>query len=266
MFSVVVTCYNLGEYLHECISSIYSSCVGFEFEVIIVDDGSSDDLTIKVIDGLILEFPGLTLIRQANLGLAKARNVGVEKSKFDWIIPFDADNVMQRAMITEAFKIIQSNTDVDIIYGNALFFGKEDRLWPQKEYSFVDLCDSNYLDACACFRRSLYEAIGGYDSSMSVMGFEDWDFWLRASVKGFRFKFCDEIFYKYRVRQDSMLSKAWGFKKELESYIFSKKELSNLNEVRFLILENNKLKQRKSGKELFFELLNRIKKRLLYGI
>lgn len=261
MISVVVTCYNLGAYLHECISSIYSSCNGFQFEVILVDDGSTDNVTIEVIDDLLLKFPDIIIIRQANLGLASARNVGINKSKYDLVIPFDADNKMERSMILKSAEIFHSNENVDIIYGNALFFGMEQRLWPQKEYSFIDLCDANYIDACACFKKSVFVSLGGYDTKMPVMGFEDWDFWLRASVKGFRFKFIDQVFFNYRVRDNSMLSKAWEFKNDLERYIFSKHELANLLEVRLMINENKRLKKRKSGYQLLNELINRIKNR-----
>jgi hypothetical protein len=79
----------------------------------------------------------------------------------------------------------------------------------------------NYIDACALYRRAMWEWVGGYDEKMR-MGWEDWDFWMRAALRGWRFVHLDDIAFDYRVRTGSMLSDTNRRKPELAKYIFGK--------------------------------------------
>jgi len=100
----------------------------------------------------------------------------------------------------------------------------------------------NFIDACALYRKSLWEKVGGYDEHMPSMAWEDWDFWLRAAAHGGAFFHLPKIGFDYRVRSDSMIVKTVGFDyrgrdssdlvsispraAELVNYIFGKPELA----------------------------------------
>ena len=101
----------------------------------------------------------------------------------------------------------------------------------------------NFIDACALYRESLWEKVGGYDEHMPSMAWEDWDFWLRVAAHGGAFFHLPKIGFDYRVRSDSMIVKTVGFDyrvrrdssdlvsispraAELVNYIFGKPELA----------------------------------------
>ncbi|MBK9176757.1 MAG: glycosyltransferase [Flavobacteriales bacterium] len=223
--SVVVTCYNLGGFLMEALHSIPPGC-----EVIVVDDGSTDPETVAVLDALDTE--QYVVLRQPNLGLARARNNGIRIAKGICIIPLDADNRLRPAMVDRTLEILGARADVDIVHGDGEYFGERQGRWMVGPFDFALMIERNRIDACAGFRRSLWERVGGYDENMPVMGYEDWDFWLRCSVAGAAFHYVPEILFDYRVRGGSMLTETMRNRDQLVAYIFAKRELRFLAPLR----------------------------------
>ncbi len=78
--SVVITCYNQAEFLGEAIRSVVRQTYR-EFEIIVVDDGSTDDTA-----DIAARQPGLRYVHQANRGLSAARNLGVNESKGEYVV------------------------------------------------------------------------------------------------------------------------------------------------------------------------------------
>jgi GT2 family glycosyltransferase len=81
------------------------------------------------------------------------------------------------------------------------------------------MVQQNFIDACAMFRREVWEQVGGYDEGLR--GFEDWEFWLHAGHRGWRFAHLPEAKFEYRVRPESLLSHCntrrgrWRFRRHL---------------------------------------------------
>lgn len=88
------------------------------------------------------------------------------------------------------------------------FFGEHipEREFKSREFAGPELLRNNYIDACAIFRKKVWEAAGGYDGNMPFRGNEDWELWLNSYFNGFRFKFIDEALFDYRIRANSMIS------------------------------------------------------------
>lgn len=113
LFSVVVPVYNSVKWIEECIRSVLSQSLG-DFELILVDDGSTDgagELCERVceIDDRV------RLVRQSNLGVSVARNHGLDMATGLWVLFLDADDLLQpRALETMAEAVKAS--DVDILY------------------------------------------------------------------------------------------------------------------------------------------------------
>ncbi len=231
--SVVVTCYNLGDYLPEALESIERYERSADYEVIIVDDGSTDPNTRNVIAGL--DRGRYHVLEQANMGLAKARNNGIARSSGAYIISLDADNHLHPAFLERSISILDAEPEVGVVYGDAMYFEGRTGLWKVGPYDFPRLLKSNYIDACACFRRTVWMEVGGYDEHMPYMGIEDWDFWLRCSVAGVTFRYVEEVFFDYRVRNGSMLEGTYEHRKELAAYILSKPQLRHLKPLRDLL-------------------------------
>ena len=228
--SIVVTCYNLGAYLQEALDSIARYPLEDHYEVIVVDDGSTDPATQAVLERLNAE--RYHVLRQPNMGLAKARNNGIEKSTGAYIISLDADNRIHPVFLERCIAVLDREPTVGVVYGDAMFFEQRSGRRIVGPYDFTRLVQSNYIDACACFRRAVWERVGGYDEHMPYMGWEDWDFWLRCSVAGVTFRYVDEVFFDYRVRVGSMIEGTRERQAELNAYIFAKPELRFLGPLR----------------------------------
>ena len=228
--SIVVTCYNLGAYVQEALDSIAAYTGPAQVEVIVVDDGSTEAATRAVISGL--DRSRCTVLEQSNMGLAKARNNGIALATGSYIISLDADNRIHPAFIERSIAILESVPEVGVVYGDAVYFEGRTGPWKVGAFDFTRLVQSNYIDACACYRRSIWERVGGYDEHMPHMGWEDWDFWLRCSVAGVQFRYVEEIFFDYRVRAGSMIHDTRKREAELVAYIFAKPQLRFLAPLR----------------------------------
>ncbi len=202
ILSVVIPCYNQGEYLLEAIASV-EACLDQVYEMVIVNDGSTDPVTVNVMR--YLEEQGYFILNQENQGLASARNNGIEKSQGRYILALDADNKIRPDYITKGIDALDHNPDVGVVYGKPEWFGEGQRSWeiPEK-FDVGRLILENYIDACAVFRKSLWKDCGGYDPNMPLPGWEDWDLWLSAVEKGWKFHYIPEVLFDYRVRIGSM--------------------------------------------------------------
>lgn len=220
--SIVIPCYNSGETLPETLSSIENVRNDRLLEVIIVDDGSTDKYTLEVMGGLDAAY--YTILHQRNSGLGAARNVGIRVAKGEFIIPLDSDNRLRASYLTQGVETLIKNPVIGVVYGNAKYFGKKEEPWIVPTFDLPLLTTINYIDACAIFRKKVWEMVGGYDENMPHMGWEDWDFWLRAASKGWEFYHLEEIAFDYRVQGVSMLSETDRHHRELIAYMFRKPE------------------------------------------
>jgi glycosyltransferase involved in cell wall biosynthesis len=204
ILTVVIPCYNHGIYLQDAIDSVLTY-QDQPIEIIIVDDGSTDDYTIKKIDDLKHE--GFNIIRHKNSGLAFSRNAGITVARGKYILPLDADNKIKAEYIRKALPILENNV-ADIVYAKPTFFGEvtPERIFETKEFDGVDLIFGNYIDACAIYRKEVWIKNKGYDENMPYQGVEDWDFWLNSYSNGFNFMFVNEVLYEYRILANSMIT------------------------------------------------------------
>lgn len=204
ILSVVIPCYNHGQYIQEAIDSALTYN-DQPIEIIIVDDGSTDQLTINKMEEL--KASGYHVIQQHNSGLAKTRNKGIEVAKGKYILPLDADNKIKADYIRKAIDLLDTN-DFDIVYAKPQFFGDitEERKFSPFEFNGRDLIFGNYIDACAIYRKEVWRKNGGYDPGMPFPGVEDWEFWLSSYFNNFIFHFIDEELYYYRILKNSMIT------------------------------------------------------------
>lgn len=203
LLSIVIPCYNHGKYIQETIESIENAKGKYDVEIIIVDDGSTDALTISKLSEL--EDKGYFVLHQKNGGLGNARNNGIKLAKGKYILPLDSDNTVLEPYLDDAIDVLEKDHFYDIVYGNAIYFGEKKGDWIVGEYSLLKFIPNNYIDACAVYRKSVWEKLGGYDEKIPKMGVEDWDFWLNSSFNGFRFFYLQKPCFNYRVLQGSMI-------------------------------------------------------------
>lgn len=201
--SIVIPCYNHGQFIDEAIKSVELISDKSIYEIIIVNDGSTDGYTNLRLKEL--KEAGYNVIFQENSGLAKSRNNGIAASKGKYILPLDADNKIRPEFVYEGCKILNEFPDVNIVYGDAQTFGDEEGFLKQGEYNLQKLMITNYIDACAMYRKEVWEKTGGYDFKMPYQGVEDWAMWMHASFLGMKFHYLNKIVFDYRVLGNSMI-------------------------------------------------------------
>jgi glycosyltransferase involved in cell wall biosynthesis len=217
--SIVIPCYNHGVMLREALASVEQVRNANLLEVIIVDDGSSEAETTRILEEV--GQAGRSVVAQSNWGLSAARNVGIRLAKGEFILPLDSDNRVRDAYLNEAASLLKDNPSLDVIYADAEYFGERNGRWHVPEFDLSSLIRANFIDACALYRKSLWEKVGGYDEQM-LMGLEDWDFWLRVALHGGSFVHLPQIGFDYRVREDSLSRKMLPHIAEITDYIFAK--------------------------------------------
>jgi glycosyltransferase involved in cell wall biosynthesis len=206
--SIVITCYNLGAYLEEAFNSALQSTHP-DFEVIVVDDGSTDPQTRDLVALLEQRHrcdARVRFIRQANKGLSGARNSGIEQATGECILPLDADNKIRPHYLGRATQVLSDQPSVGVVYGWAERFGARAGVWEFPPFDKQKMLLGNGVEACSAFRKQVWREVGGYDEERFREGYEDWDFWLGALEKGWEFVRIPEVLFDYRVRAHSMVS------------------------------------------------------------
>lgn len=201
--SVVIPCYNQGEFLEESINSVLNQTFQ-DFEIIVVNDGSTEKKTIEILKKL--NKPKTRIIHTTNQKLASARNNGIKEAKGQYILPLDADDKIGPKYLELANEILDNNPSIGIVYCEAKFFGFKDEKWDLPSYEFPDILIFNCIFCSALFRKSDWEKVGGYNPNM-IYGYEDWDFWLSLITLGVEVHRIDKILFYYRKhKHNSMLS------------------------------------------------------------
>ncbi len=210
--SVIIPCYNHGEYILEAVGSV-EACDRSLYELIIIDDGSTDPMTKRVLAEL--KEKNYCVINQQNQGLAASRNNGIRAARGRYILPLDSDNKIHPEYITLGIEILDKRPEVGVVYGKPELFGNGGaRNYPEVGvFDLHQLAISNYIDACALVRKSALVNCGYYDTQFPFPGWEDWDLWLTMATKDWQFHFVDATLFSYRVTQGSMIS----FTKDPES-------------------------------------------------
>lgn len=201
ILSVVIPCFNQGDYLLELMACFPNYHEQYVYEIIIVDDGSSDEHTLSVFSEL--EQKGMHVIHQTNKGLCITRNVGITAARGKYILPVDADDKVSVQFIYDAIEIFDNMPDYAVVYANGEYFGTKSGPWKIGEFNLQRLMLWNYLHSGSAFRKSAWEKVGGYDPK--VNGLEDWDFWLSIAFNGGKFYYLDKSLFEYRVLPNSAI-------------------------------------------------------------
>jgi glycosyltransferase involved in cell wall biosynthesis len=204
--TLVIPAYNRGALIEETLRSALEQTLPFA-EIIVVDDGSTDD-TAERVDALRRSRPdaALRLIRTANQGVQAARNTGVAAAGTDLVALCDSDDLLEPAYCATVTDWMRTHPDTDILYCNFTPFDENgdhrDKFSGAPAGHFDGAVrNGDMLERIPdLYRRSLdyqplfptglavrtafYDAIGGYDDAFNGVGAEDWEFTLRAIAHG----------------------------------------------------------------------------------
>lgn len=186
--SVLLSCYNGERWLAEAIESVLGQTFK-DFEFVIVDDGSKDSSA-----ELIREFADrdsrIVVISKSNTGLADSLNVGIQRSRGEWIARIDADDICEPRRLE--LQIAKAREDSRLVFVGAGLLEIDESGRPRKAYRYP--CSHGALvrnlvtarrfppHSSAFFRASAVRSIGGYRAR--IWRAEDRDLWLRLAEKG----------------------------------------------------------------------------------
>lgn len=190
--TVVITCFNYGMFLVECVESALAQ-EGGEPQVIVIDDGSTDAQTLAELDRLP---PRVELVRQANAGLAEARNAGLRRVQTPYALVLDADDRLTDDALQRLYDPLRAEPALGFSYGIMRFFGGWEGVLKMPPYDPYRLLYRHNIGSTALIRREMFEDVGGYDPTFK--GYEDWEFWLHALECGWRGRRVETVTLLYR--------------------------------------------------------------------
>ena len=203
--SVIIPTYNRASFLPLAISSVLAQTYE-DFELIVVDDGSTDH-TFSVTK-TFLKDKRVRYFYQENQGQSLARNHALAQSCGELIAFLDSDDVWHPDKLEKQLKAFDANPEADIVHGDEALIderGEVISLKNMKRHSgFITpqlLTDNSVIITTALVRRRCFDEMGGFDETERLA--EDYELWLRFSVK-YRFYYLPGIVALYRVMENQI--------------------------------------------------------------
>lgn len=203
--SVIIPAFNRKNLLLRAINSVLLQTYK-NFELIVVDDGSTEDLT-EVIETVAAN--GHIFFSTKNNGVASARNFGVSVASGNWFTFLDSDDKWLPTKLEEQVKFAENYPEFNIFHCNETWLRNGRKVNPKNDFipaqnnCFFDSVKFCNISASAVFlKREFFEKLGGFDERMRVC--EDYDFWIRASLQskvGFLENFLVE---KHRLNENQL--------------------------------------------------------------
>jgi glycosyltransferase involved in cell wall biosynthesis len=209
--SVIIPCFNNASTIEETIASVQNQTFK-SFEIIVVDDGSTDG-SIDVVNQIIAQDADkkISVYQQQNSGPSKARNLGASYAKGKYLMFLDADDLIHTDYLQLTVDLLEKEDALNVVYSKAAFFDARKGEWKLKPFSRKKILMENMIFISAVVRKSVFDGVGGFDERINYC--EDWDLWIGiVFTYGGVYRIDKTLFY-YRKRQDSSsLSDKMNFK------------------------------------------------------
>ncbi|MDD5262128.1 MAG: glycosyltransferase [Methylacidiphilales bacterium] len=204
LVSVVIAHYNHGRYLPETLASLEKSAYP-NFEVIVVDDGSTDGFSLRVFHELQEQYPApryTFIAKSKNQGIGASRNHGAALAKGDYLVFVDADNIVLPEMLESFIEGIElSGVDCCTCFYKA-FEDRPDPLripWvvtPAGQAMEAGWVEDVFGDANCIVRRQVFLALQGFPEVLLLA--EDWEFFINLSRSGYKLDVIPRFLFWYR--------------------------------------------------------------------
>ena len=215
--SVIIPCYNAGEYLSQCLTSVLSQDMA-DFEAILVDDGSTDG-SLAEAERFARQDSRVRVISQRNAGVSAARNRALDEARGEWVTFVDADDLLPGGAFSSL--LAAAKGDVDLVVGAHETFDetgareivRPETNWPQKggetrrRAVALRLIEGDRVLNIMCgklIRRSLVER-EGLRLAREVAVAEDALLNLEAALLARGIAYVDEPVYRYRMHAQSKM-------------------------------------------------------------
>jgi glycosyltransferase involved in cell wall biosynthesis len=210
MISVIIPTYNSEKFIIKTLHSVKDQSFK-EFEIIISDDGSTDN-TISVLEKFKMENPSIrtTIIANSHQGPGATRNIGVSRAQYEWISFLDSDDYWEKEKL-ERVAIKISDECLDLVFHDEMtdYPDRQEPLLHSQKYDpsvplFIAILRRNFLSPSAVtMRKKIFLEVGGFD--VSLPSAQDFDLWLNlASSFELKLGFIAEILGHYVIRKGSI--------------------------------------------------------------
>lgn len=192
--SVVIPAFNAARYVDACLDSVFSQSGDFKLEVIVVDDGSTDD-TVRCLE----RRPGVRLHRQAQRGPSAARNIGIAMAIGEYVAFLDVDDLWPPGSLNTRFSLMTRYPDAGLAFGDCRQFDEAgphpDTVFGEGGYdpsrfghqervprAYAQLFENNFITTGSVLAKTaLLKELGGFDENLRFV--EDMDLWLRIAAR-----------------------------------------------------------------------------------
>ncbi|BAU13815.1 glycosyl transferase family 2 [Leptolyngbya sp. NIES-3755] len=221
LVSVIIPAYNAEAFIGQTLDSVLAQTYQ-NFEIIVVDDGSSDR-TAEIVKSYAERDRRIRLICQENSGVAAARNLAIQASIGKYISPIDADDIWYPEKLEKQVRCLETADEtVGLVYSWSVYLNEAGeiigRYIADQDFTaaegnvFNGLLYFNFLDnaSTALFRRSCIDRVGGYNCNLraqNAQGCEDWDIYIRIAEQ-YSVRVVPEYLIGYRQYVGSMATNA----------------------------------------------------------
>lgn len=233
LVTFIIPCYNVSDYIADCLDSMLNIKSKYAFQIICVNDGSTDN-TLSILKTYQKNFSNFILIDQSNKGLSEARNVGLSKAMGKWVAFVDSDDMIVSEGLTTLFTSLV-NSPAQVIcteYYNL----EKNNLFPHTSViphidhiSGIEFLQKYYFsDLLSMVWRYFYKRDFLERNKLLFtknIYFEDMEFTPRALAKADYFEYLKIYTYCYRTRESSIMSSSFSAKKFNDSFIVAHNNL-----------------------------------------
>lgn len=233
LVSIIIPYYNAGETIHETMESVFAQSYR-NFNVWIINDGSTDPSSLDALKQYEND-PRVHVLHQENAGPSVARNLAIEKTNAEFIVPLDADDLIELNTIPEALEIFSKDPNTGVVYGDIQYFGERSDLRIQETFDIKKQLVYNQVAMCSVIKKEVFNNIGPFDLELSKPGLEDWEFFIRVGASNWKLEHVNSVHFKVNSDQRSRTYMVANTNIEkIKSYIYHKH--SNLISEEYLKL------------------------------
>jgi glycosyltransferase involved in cell wall biosynthesis len=193
--TAVVTCFNQGATIAATLASIKNQTHPPEL-TIVVDDGSTDPETVTTLNGISDE--KTRVIRIPNGKVSRARNVGIEAAKSEYVLILDSDDLFEPTFLEKATARLAASAEVGLVSCWIETMGLANWQVKPEGGDVLGFLHKNNCPGQVLMRRVCWQDAGGYREDMT-QGYEDWDFYLSVTKRGWRAEIIPEPLLKYYI-------------------------------------------------------------------
>jgi glycogen synthase len=206
--SIVIPYYRLAAHIADCVESAFAQ-THRSVEVIVVNDGSFAEED-WILAELAAEYP-LSVLSQQNSGLGSARNFGITQSRGRYVVPLDADNMLEPSFVERTLAVLEGDPSVAFVTSWSRYVDADGRELGPPNIGYQPIGNGSPMierdniagDAIALIRRWLFDT--GFAYGEDLASYEDWDLYRRLARAGHLGIVIPERLFRYRVREDSMI-------------------------------------------------------------